>query len=513
MLVGGVFVPVGRVYGATVVWSEETFEKYKKLLEASGVEFKGYYVLFTTLADSVGVSYIRFITSDSPIYIGLSNKFDVDVYHHLIFDCDSSMYYYKPVIEDGALSGFTCSIYDVSTTASTSRFYIGGSYVNNGSTSRPDSSRLIVYSNYDIPEIEWDSSLGLWSRTDDLFFYRKAVTGKDEDDTEESGTSGSSGTSSGSSSSTDTGILTQILSSVGSVVASMEKDSEKSEKYFNALIEEQGNNVGAVVSAIGEAVGSVTASMEKDSEKNEQYYNALIEEQGNNVGTVVSSIEKEGEKTAKYFEALIEEQGKNVGTVVSSIEKEGEKTAKYFEALIEEQGENVGTLISTIEKEGEKTAKYFEEAHPILSGILGGVENIVDVIKDGASKITDGIIGGVKSIFIPEDGYIEKKIKEMQKEFDSMGVVVYDMSVLFGKSSPIEDITVEIKGTRAVIFDSASLEYALDKFRPIIRGFFMLLLVFYNANQYLGFIGQMGVSVSGFVGVVNGARGKGGNNE
>lgn len=507
MLVGCVFVPVGRVYatetesteeGDSPLWNESIFEKYKKVLIKKGFELKEYYVMFLY---GVDCTVPRIATSDSPIYIGYDHP-NTTTGMHLDTLNGTVMYVYTPKYSSGTLSSFT------SYTCS------AGSWCNgNMAGTVCDSSRLIYYSNYDIPEMLYDTVAKVYYSSGNLYLYRKSVIGKDDSSTStgDTDTSGSSGTSSGSS--TDTGILTQILSSVGSVVASMEKDSEKSEKYFNALIEEQGNNVGAVVSAIGEAVGSVTASMEKDSEKNEQYFNALIEEQGNNVGTVVSSIEKEGEKTAKYFEALIEEQGKNVGTVVSSIEKEGEKTAKYFEALIEEQGENVGTLISTIEKEGEKTAKYFEEAHPILSGILGGVENIVDVIKDGASKITDGIIGGVKSIFIPEDGYIEKKIKEMQKEFDSMGVVVYDMSVLFGKSSPIEDITVEIKGTRVVIFDSASLEYALDKFRPIIRGFFMLLLVFYNANQYLGFIGQMGVSVSGFVGVVNGARGKGGNNE
>lgn len=132
------------------------------------------------------------------------------------------------------------------------------------------------------------------------------------------------------------------------------------------------------------------------------------------------------------------------------------------------------------------------------------VGKLVSVI-DGIKELPDKIVKGITRIFIPEDGFIDGKIAELQASMVALGVDAYDMSGIFSQEKPLQDITVNLYGHEVVIVDMGVVDGVLDYFRPVIRGFMYLLLVFYNFNQFMGLIGQQGVTLGG---IINSVRSK-----
>lgn len=136
--------------------------------------------------------------------------------------------------------------------------------------------------------------------------------------------------------------------------------------------------------------------------------------------------------------------------------------------------------------------------------------------KDEGSDKDDGILGAVsnfiKSIFMPDKkvlndmindtkAHLESKLPFLGKESEIKGI--------FGSEKSMKDVGATY-GNRVIecldcekdvstpylgrfnfkVIDSEYLNKGIDKFRPIIRGFLVLMLLFYNFNQFFGFIGQ-----------------------
>lgn len=126
--------------------------------------------------------------------------------------------------------------------------------------------------------------------------------------------------------------------------------------------------------------------------------------------------------------------------------------------------------------------------------------------------ISTAILDGIKGIFIPSDGFIEDKLEILKTNFvNAFGVTAYDMSLIFNEKQGFEDITCTLYGQTVTIVDMDNVVKGILKFRPIIRGFIVLLMIYYNINQCLSFIGQgsiearTGVSGGGIGGLtVNG---------
>lgn len=118
---------------------------------------------------------------------------------------------------------------------------------------------------------------------------------------------------------------------------------------------------------------------------------------------------------------------------------------------------------------------------------------------DGVLSIPEKIFEFIKSIFLPDEDFINTKVNYLKSEFTRLGVATYDMSAIMGSESPLEDITVEIMGQTVTIVRMDIVDQAIQKFRAVIRGFIALLLVMYNYDMFMGLIGQQGMQLGSMI--------------
>lgn len=175
------------------------------------------------------------------------------------------------------------------------------------------------------------------------------------------------------------------------------------------------------------------------------------------------------------------------------------------------------------------------------SGILSGLSNVVNSIKNLGSNIQThllslgtSIVSGIgdffKGLVFPDEGYIEGKIKQLQGSFSNLlGFDVSEVTDLFDVTTTHQSSSGNIHGGAGVsfgdvnkndfdntddviisspdnkininglefefkAFDNKFLLQGIEFFRPIIRGFVVLMLVFFNMNQILHLIGQGSLS-------------------
>lgn len=166
-----------------------------------------------------------------------------------------------------------------------------------------------------------------------------------------------------------------------------------------------------------------------------------------------------------------------------------------------------------------------------LSGIISGLENIWEKITNIPSVITDWfatvyntlfdklrelgenikslpttVLNGLKEIFIPDTADIEETfMKGVDAISAKFGFPEFDLDALADSSVQPDDVTsdYDIPGVGTMnlkFFDASFLVQGVEYFRPFIRGFIVLLLVFYNWRQFLSFIGHDIGAVAGLAG-------------
>lgn len=136
---------------------------------------------------------------------------------------------------------------------------------------------------------------------------------------------------------------------------------------------------------------------------------------------------------------------------------------------------------------------FFENSFNTVSSII---QNIFDTVV----SLPENILNGIKFIFIPDTEHINNSIDTLVNNFkNAFGVNSFDISNIFGTEAEIGDqqgtIQVGCYSFTGTVFDSSFLIQAVNTFRPAIRGFIIFLLVLYNINQFLRFIGQEGLSL------------------
>ena len=136
---------------------------------------------------------------------------------------------------------------------------------------------------------------------------------------------------------------------------------------------------------------------------------------------------------------------------------------------------------------------FFESAFSSLGDVVSNIWNAV-------KGIPDAILDGLKWLFVPSEDSINQSIQTLSNTFKStFGIDSYDISNVFGTETEIanQTATINVAGFEftCVVFDVKYLVNAISTFRPVIRGFFVFLLLLYNINQFLALIRQNPIAV------------------
>lgn len=135
----------------------------------------------------------------------------------------------------------------------------------------------------------------------------------------------------------------------------------------------------------------------------------------------------------------------------------------------------------------------------IANSIKAFFDDVVSAIKDLPSTILDFI----KSIFVPDTGYIKTAFNSFTDELKSkFNIDTSAFESLFDNEQAVEDVYTdyEISGVGSFkfkLFDTSFLKTALETFRPIIRGFLVLMILLFNVRQLIGFFGYDAGVVAG----------------
>lgn len=108
----------------------------------------------------------------------------------------------------------------------------------------------------------------------------------------------------------------------------------------------------------------------------------------------------------------------------------------------------------------------------------------------------DLILSAIKSVFVPDKETLQASFDKVTVKCNKL-LVSYDLERLFKTETNIADVTVIMYGKKAVVVDSSIVQTGISYFRPYIRGFLVLMLVFFNVNQFLSLIGANPISAIG----------------
>ena len=129
------------------------------------------------------------------------------------------------------------------------------------------------------------------------------------------------------------------------------------------------------------------------------------------------------------------------------------------------------------------------------SNIVGGIGKFFDGLGDLISNLPDKIKGVLTDVFVPDTDYIENKLDEfisnLKKEFN---IDTSSFENLFKGEKPVDDVYVDydLSGVGSLnlkVFDKTWFLWGIEKLRPIVRGFLVLMIIFYNIRQLIGFFG------------------------
>lgn len=139
--------------------------------------------------------------------------------------------------------------------------------------------------------------------------------------------------------------------------------------------------------------------------------------------------------------------------------------------------------------------------------IIDHIKNIPSLLSDlwdTVKGIPEAINSGFKSLILPREDYFDNKKTQIETSFSRLlGFEVSSVSELFDSSNiymqnlEAEEHDYFINGIGTVklkAFDNKFLLAGVNKFKPYIRGFTVLLLVFFSFNNALNLIGQSSIT-------------------
>lgn len=101
-------------------------------------------------------------------------------------------------------------------------------------------------------------------------------------------------------------------------------------------------------------------------------------------------------------------------------------------------------------------------------------------------------------LFIPPDDVFDIEIDKFFVKLDSKfgSVLSYDYNQLFSQEVSPADFYIDSQWGNLKILDMSFVIMGVNYFRPYIRGFIALMLVFYHIRQIMATFGWTGMDVS-----------------
>ncbi len=153
-------------------------------------------------------------------------------------------------------------------------------------------------------------------------------------------------------------------------------------------------------------------------------------------------------------------------------------------------------VIENIKNIPSALADWFNKIIDHIKNIPSLLSDLWDTIKG----IPDLIISGLKSLILPDKDYFSNKKLQIENSFSRLlGFDVSSVSEFFDSSNVVStnleakehDYSIHGVGTvKLKAFDNKFLIEGVNKFKPFIRGFVVLMLVFFHLNNILNLIGQ-----------------------
>lgn len=113
------------------------------------------------------------------------------------------------------------------------------------------------------------------------------------------------------------------------------------------------------------------------------------------------------------------------------------------------------------------------------------------------------IVNGIKEIFVIDVDYVKDSTTDFADYIKTQfGVDTSVFENLFQNETPVEDVEMDynipyVGDFHLKVLDASFLKDGVEFFRPIIRGFIVLLLLFYHVKNLVGFFGYDAGVVSG----------------
>lgn len=176
-----------------------------------------------------------------------------------------------------------------------------------------------------------------------------------------------------------------------------------------------------------------------------------------------------------------------------------------FKTALQTIADKVGKIAGEVYDFFKPFIDFVKTSFKFIKKVLKKGTTIFNAFSDTLGKIVDGILSipeaigkFIKKLFIPEDGFLDGAMDRLNKSF--LGLLAsYDLTALASGSKEFTDVTCVLYGKKVTILDAGLVMKGISFFRSVIRGFIALLLVLFNINMFLGFIGQPAISIVGGV--------------
>lgn len=132
-----------------------------------------------------------------------------------------------------------------------------------------------------------------------------------------------------------------------------------------------------------------------------------------------------------------------------------------------------------------------------VSGILEWLKAIFNAILSIPRLIAKLILDGIKSIFLPDPEGLNGEFMVLLDEINEKYLFDFDLDSLFSSAKEPDDITA-VYSVGPLSWDLTFVSWyymkkGVEFFRPYIRGFIVLMLIFYNLRQFMSIFGLGGV--------------------